>query len=281
MSKTIFNKDVISNQASQTIDNLTVNDSLILNGAPANQLLITDTGGKVTVFPNAPANYTLIIDSNTLTPAWTNDVILQNVTTNTITIPGTTTGDLLVTDDTNGTIDRLPIGTSGQVLTVGDVGRPEWQDIVFPNPLTLNNLIITTNLKLYGGQGSIFVDGSSNVYTERHQIYNDGGLINYSTTAGTISQYLSWNTVAGRRYKLSVNFSNGNTYPTNYSIISMRYDTSAVKTSYSIGPSDIIHYEYIFTETVTGTHSSDLLAQTSAGTSTAANFTWSMLSLGI
>lgn len=280
MSKTIFNKEVVSNQSNQTIDNLTVNDSLTLNGAPPNQLLITETGGKVAVFPNGPSNYVLIIDSLTMSPAWTNDVILQNVTTNTITIPGTTTGDLLVTDDTSGTIDRLPIGTPGQVLSVGDVGRPEWQDIILPNPLTLNNLIITTNLKLYGGAGCVFVDGSSNVYTERNQVYNDFGVRNYSTTQGTISVYLSWNTIAGRKYKLSVNFSNGNNYPTNYSILSLRYGASTVKTAYSIGPLDVLHFEYIFTETVTGTHSSDILAQTSVSTSTAENFAWSMIALG-
>ena len=277
--KNIYNYDIVPEQNNLTVNTLTVNQKLTLNGATPNSLLSTDNTGSIIPFLSGPDNYLLSVDPSSNNPAWTNNIIIDRVQTNTFKIFGTSEGDILQVS--NGDIARIPIGTTGQLLAVGDTNNVQWQDLILPDPLSIQDLTITTNLKLGLGFGSLFVDGSNNVYSESNQSFQDTNAVAYDTTGVfIISTTSNFTTISGRRYCLSCNFEVNN-FPTAYSIFHMKKNGTALRTSISDGQLDVIHMQYIFTETVTGLINVNLDAISSAGTATAGLCTWLLIPLGI
>jgi len=272
--KNIFNYDTIPSQSSMTVNNLTVGNSLTLSGAQPNELLITDTGGLVTEFTNGPANYILEIGPTSLSPKWTNLIQPDHVQVNTIGINGTSAGDIFQVDPSgSGNFARVPIGTTGQLLKVGSGNTIGWGPLVVPDPMTINDLIVQTSIKLGAGMGlgKLFVDGNNNVYGERDQYLNNYNIISYSTSQTVLFTNVTspFNTIAGHNYLLSVNFENGNNYGTNYSTIQVIWKGVIIKQCVSLGPNDILHFEYIYQETTTGSYTLEVVGQTNTGSSSA------------
>jgi len=282
--KNIYNYDVISGQNNLNVNTLTINQDLTLTGAPINSLLITDPNSNVIAFTNGPANYILAIDPLLIKPSWTNDIIVDRVQTNSMKIFGTQEGDILQVS--NGDIARVAIGTTGQILTVGDTNNVQWQDLILPDPLSIQDLTLTTSLHInFGTGGKLFVDSNSKiVYSELTQNYQDNNSTNY-TDIGLIvlSTYFSFSTVSGRKYCLSCNFGNGNSVP-NISFINMKIGNTVIKSCSKyyaiIGLNDNIHFQYVFTANTTGLITVSLEGQTSTGQNTASNFTWLLSPLG-
>ncbi len=282
--KSIYNYEVIPSQSSSTVADLTVTNSLTLSGAAPDHLLITDTGGLVTEFGNGPANYIMEVGLISGAPRWTNNLQVDHVQTNTIGINGTFAGDIFQVDPLgSGNFARVPIGTLGQILKVGSGNTIGWGPLIVPDPLTINDLIVVTSLKLGAGmgQGKLFVDGSNNVYADADQVYNDGSVIAYTTSETILFTNSSFSTIAGRRYSASINFENGNNYGTNFSTIKMYYNGSLVKQCVSIGPGDLLHFEYNFTEGSSGIKTIAVSGQSSVGNCSATNCTIRLSPLSI
>ena len=77
-----------------------------------------------------------------------------------------------------------------------------------------------------------------------------------------------------------INLENGNNYGTNYSTIKMYWKGNVVKQSISLGPLDILHFEYNYTESTSGTYSLQVTGQTNTGNSSATNCTFRVSPLG-
>jgi hypothetical protein len=282
--KSIYNYEVIPSQSSSTVADLTVTNSLTLQGATPNELLITDTGGLVTEFANGPANYLLEVGQMSGAPRWTNVILPDHVQTNTIGINGTQPGDIFQVDPSgNGNFARVPIGTLGQILKVGSGNTIGWGPLIVPDPLTVNDLVVVSSLKLGAGMGNgkMFIDGSNNVYAEADQVYNNNSVIAYSTSETVLFTNNSFQTYAGRRYSATINFENGNNYGVNFSTIKMYYDAGVVKQCVSVGPGDLLHFEYNFTASTTGIKTIAVTGQSSAGNSSATNCTIRLSPLSI
>jgi hypothetical protein len=126
MSKNMFLVVETPNQPALTVGDLTVNNSLTLTGTHEGSLLQINSSSMVTELLKGPDNYVLTIDPGTHDPAWSNVVILDQLTTNALNINGTSNGDLLQIGTTNN-VERVPIGSSGQVLTVNNAANGvEW-----------------------------------------------------------------------------------------------------------------------------------------------------------
>lgn len=151
--KNIFLYDKINAQNEQSINNLTVNQSLTLTGANQNELLIIGANSNVQTFNNGPARSILEIDAATNRPAWTNNISIDFLTTNDVRINGLQRGDLLVSNDNTGLLDRLPRGPQGNVLVSDD-----------NNPQGLNYATIPQILNL--PKGNVFCDATGNLFTD-------------------------------------------------------------------------------------------------------------------
>lgn len=281
--KSIYNYEVIPSQSSSTVADLTVTNSLTLQGATPNELLITDTGGLVKEFPNGPANYIMEVGQMSGAPRWTNVILPDHVQANTIGINGTSPGDIFEVDPSgSGNFARVPIGTIGQVLKVGSGNTIGWGPIIVPDPLTLNDLVVVSSLKLGAGlgNGKLFLDGNNNVYAESDQIYNNAGVIAYNTAETVLFTSNSFSTTANRKYSVCINIENGNNYGTNFSTLRMYWNGTLVKQCISLGPDDVLHFEYNYTETVSGLKTLQITGQTNVGNSSATRCTFRVSPMG-
>jgi hypothetical protein len=134
------------------------------------------------------------------------DVALQGVDTRLKALqPGTTLGDLAYSSSTANTNTRLPIGTSGQILTVSG-GVPAWTTPGGGGGLTL---LSTTSVS---GSGTVTVSSISQSYKNLYIYLKDF----YATTNSIVNFYLN---STGQRYNYvnndgGVNTANGGGYTT-------------------------------------------------------------------
>jgi hypothetical protein len=215
--KSIYNYEKTPNQGTTTITELTVTNNLRLTGA--NDGLLEVVGSNVGDIPNGPIRYLLEIDQSNNRPAWTNNIKVDEVETNTIKINGTSRGDLLVMDNSN-EASRLPVGSSGQILTSNGI-TPEWQALILPDPFNLNDLTINNSLRISNlTNGFLYVNNTGNVSRVQNSHYQE--LLSYPISFTSLQTLITFpfNVISGFTYKVSVNFIHeANSNVTTYQII--------------------------------------------------------------
>ena len=157
--------------------NRVVSNTLKINSTQRGDLLVVDASGDLARLPSGLSGQVLtatglnndlnwqninIVDPLILNDIQTNNslVALNSFTTDSLKINGTVQGDLL-TFNGSSTAQRVPIGTSGQILTT-DGNVPFFQDLTFANPFVLPNITATNNL--IGGRIYRSGAGTGNVY---------------------------------------------------------------------------------------------------------------------
>lgn len=161
--KNIFRTTTPDNQTLNeiTTNKITVTEDLCLSGFGVGSLLTNDNDGDdcVNELPIGNQNNLLSVDPALLQPRWTNNITVDEVNTDSLKfISGTTVeGDLLTIDTDNETVDRIPLGATGTILTSNGT-QPEWQPLVLPEPLVLNNLTVNNEFRLPNqGNGKLVV----------------------------------------------------------------------------------------------------------------------------
>lgn len=166
MSKNIFRSpNESANGNNLTLGNINVNGICFAGASGVDgDILLLDENGCVEGLSVGANNDILTVRNNF--PTYSNEIIQNRVTTNTLVIPNTVAGDLIVFDS-NETAARLPIGTSGQLLTT-DGNTVFWQDLIIPDPFVTNglqvlNLADINNLQANTGTINNLTAGSLNL----------------------------------------------------------------------------------------------------------------------
>lgn len=199
-----------------TANKITVNSDLCLSGLNSGSIIINSNDGNdcVNELLIGPARYVLEVDQSTNIPAWTNNIKVDRIESNIIKYAGTQQGDLLQANDNGGSIelDRIPIGTSGQILTVNSLSNgAEWNDLNLSNLGTNGGLFnldgFVTLLRSYSATAPDFT-GSALGYGPN--IYN----VNPGVTYEVMLTY-EYNKLPGSDFKCE--FQDGLPSPTTYS----------------------------------------------------------------
>ena len=214
--KNIFRERNNQNQSLDelTANKITVQNDLCLSGFNVGSLLTNTNDGddclnELTV---GNGNNLLSVDPAISQPRWTNNITVDEVNTNALKFTSGTTqeGDLLTIDTDNSTVDRIPLGPSGTVLTSNGT-QPEWQAIILPDPLVLNDLQVTNstnlapNITITTNNGQMNVVGNIVRFLPSY-IYEELPITNSLTGAIIGPTNLPWPTQIGVRYELSVTF---------------------------------------------------------------------------
>lgn len=259
--KNIYNYDVVPSQEELFVNDLTISNNLTLQGA--NNGLLEVLNQNVVDIPNGPDRYVLEIDQVTNRPAWTNNVKTDTLETNTLKINNTFEGDLLTFNSGGVDIVRLPLGTSGQLLVSNGL-QPEWQNLIVPDPLVLNDVTIDNSLKITNEvKGIAFINNSKYVVSEDVQVLNfidSGSAAFLSPVTNILVSSFFVNLVSGRRYRLNLSF----IYScTNTLVIRIPFnggmpakDLTANKPSNTLG--DLFSHSYVFTSNTTSVVSFEL-----------------------
>jgi hypothetical protein len=137
-----------------------------------------------------------LVQSDGVQPQYTNTIDINTVKTNDIII-NTAPQYSLLTIDAQNTVDLIPLGTPGNILTCTSTGF-QTQPLVLPDPLTI------TNLNIAKPAGQLFLDNLGNVFSEKYQFFN---VATQTVSANTVLFSHTFNTVPGRKYKYTSNFS--------------------------------------------------------------------------
>jgi hypothetical protein len=281
-------------------DSITTSALSIKGGTKGEVLVIADNLG--TVDGILPSGRQYDVFQNNLQgdglPGWSNDIDVNDITCNGIYINGTQDGDLL--QIVNNKLERIPIGTPNQVLTVGNVNNGVWQDVmsIIPDPFTrttinattMNTTTLgattvnttntnTTNLNITGpATGQMFLDSLRNVYTERAITRNVGGVYQYQNFQ-TLDLF-STSTIQGRTYKLTLSFNCRHTGNNTSTIrieaaTTISYDLTILITE----PNSITTAMKIFTSPTTGIVDFYLIGS-STGLSDIVEINWCLEPLG-
>jgi len=165
MSKNIYSDSGIASSSSINTQSITTSE-LTISGASQGQILIVgDNNGDIDGLNLGLTNDVLVSNPNSNNlPGWSNSLNINTLTCNHLQINGVQTGDLIV-GQTSNYFQRLPIGSSGTLLTSNGT-NVLWNPITFPDPLSLNDLNVTLSLKLgFTTTGSLFLDGNNKVYS--------------------------------------------------------------------------------------------------------------------
>jgi hypothetical protein len=183
------------NNPTETISDLTITDSLTLTGTHPGSLLEINNTSMVVELLAGPANYVLIMDPNTNYPAWSNNINIDEVTTNALNINGTSNGDLLQIGTTHN-VERVPIGSAGQVLTVNNAANGvEWSGITFtryfcsgyfPNTISFPGIDAVYTMT-FGGKTAYSMINSNGWSTDTNQLTYNGSTTQSFLITSTIS----------------------------------------------------------------------------------------------
>ena len=145
--KNIFSLTGYSADSVGNFTSITTNGINIPGSQQGDILIIGDTKGNVEGLNIGAQNHVLVANpTNNGLPGYTNAININTVTCNDLMINGLKTGDLIV-GQTNNYVQRLPIGALGNLLH-SDGTNVYWGPLVFPDPLTLQDLILSNSLKL-------------------------------------------------------------------------------------------------------------------------------------
>lgn len=287
MSKNIFNNrngNVTSNISAPVVNA----NSIITNSLTTPTIQIPGSSNGDLLYINSQVVNGLLIapDNNILTsfggfPGWRNDINVNNVVCNDLKINSTIAGDLFTVATTGGSLSRLPIGSSGTVLTSNGSGA-SWQNITLPNPLTIANLVLTNNLKINNlPSGPLFSSGAGvgNISAERNKIQASGTVL-ISAIPTVISSINFMNVVAGNSYQVTVSFVANSALGTT-AIVIADPNISNIAFNTIINTSHPYTYTYSYVAGVTGTFNATLTASNTLGSSTLGQFYWTFKCLGI
>jgi len=223
MSKNIYSESGYTSNQNIQANEITTNEittgGITIPGSNKGDILIIGDSNSVEGLQLGTTNDILVSNpsSNGL-PGYTNAININTVTCNDIKINNVETGDLLL-GVTSNYLERLPIGVSGNILT-SDGTNPFWQEIILPDPLTIQDLVLTNSLKLsYLNKGFILSDSSGNIYTENALYSTSSSPITFTSSTGLYNIYP--NVTTNRNYKVSVSWNNlinsggSNTYTLN------------------------------------------------------------------
>lgn len=153
MAKNVFSDSSYGLNGAITPSSITTNEittgGIIIPGSEKGDILfIGDTSGTVDGL-NVGTTGDVMISNGTI-PEWTNAISINTLTCNDILINSTVQGDLLQAYGSPPYLDRVPIGTQNQILTVGSTSNAIWQGLQTiinnDNPITIPNLVISNNI---------------------------------------------------------------------------------------------------------------------------------------
>ena len=206
MAKNIYSITGYSSTQQGIFTNVETSSLKIDGGSKGDILMIGDSNGNVDGLTLATTNDVLVANpSGNNLPGYTNALNVNTVSCNDLKINGLLNGDLIV-GKTNDYVDRLPIGGSGKVLT-SDGSTPFWQDIILPDPLTLQDIVLTNSLKLnYLTNGVLFTDNTGLIVKDR-PTYGTS-TIPVTFTGSTVIYSINANIILNRNYKVTLSWNN-------------------------------------------------------------------------
>ena len=278
----IYNDSSFTNSQNLTPESIVTSDittsGLTINGSTKGQILIIDdTNGSVDGLDLGSNNDVLVANpTNNGLPGYTNSLNINTLTCNDLKINGVQTGDLLV-GVTNNFIDKLPIGISGNLLT-SDGTNPVWAPITFPNPLTLQNIVLTSSLQLtYPGYGILILDNSNIVTTDRNNFKLDSSVINFPNSPLILSTF-NYTIKNGFSYNINCNF-NCSASPNTATLVMNLHIGSARSWTTNLNNSSQ-YTSYSFTSNTSGTFTANITGTMNTANGSANNFVWNLIALG-
>lgn len=174
------------NASSGTFGTLTVQNQLNIAGFHKGSLLTNaNNDDSLDELNVGPPYYILHVDPVDLIPKWTNVSQLDQLTLNTLKINGTIQGDLLQIGNSN-QIERIPIGTNGQILTTNG-SNVSWQNLTIPDPLTINDLTVNNTATINTLNNSIGNVNQLNITSGLNILnFNKGSLLTSQDNTGNI-----------------------------------------------------------------------------------------------
>jgi len=277
MSKNIYSDSGIASSSSINTQSITTSE-LTISGASQGQILIVgDNNGDIDGLNLGTTNDVLVSNPNSNNlPGWSNSLNINTLTCNHLQINGVQTGDLIV-GQTSNYFQRLPIGSSGTLLTSNGT-NVLWNPITFPDPLSLNDLNVTLSLKLgFATSGSLFLDGNNKVYSLQNSYLQDNNTITMTGSSIVTCSTFNFNCAGSHTYLISVNFlANPNN---NSTLFQLNIANTVVKQIINIADTSIT-LSYIFTAPAIGVYTAQLLGGlVNTNSSTASTFTWSSIAL--